>query len=233
MKRTRVHLGAAAAIVAAALTCVSGCSAPDGGSADAKPSGSAEAAADKADKTVAREPQACRGGTYTWFNMQDRSVLNGLADPQRVARGSGKMTKLTEPVRRLRTDQASVVSQGPSLDPKQVLFALSTHLGFTEKGDDPDMGSGLSEPGEYAEIDPGGGEASGSHRTVRLISYSFVRLVETDFRYTCGSGEGRRTTTGHVVTWPSSGGGLISCEEPLDKKASAAAHEAFRLSCPA
>ncbi|MEU2026709.1 hypothetical protein ABZ565_31820 [Streptomyces sp. NPDC016469] len=230
MKRTRVHLGAAAAIVAAALACVSGCSAADGGSTDAKPTGSARAAADK---TVAREPQACRGGTYTWFNMQDRSVLNGLADPQRVTGGSSKMTKLTEPVRRLRTDQASVVSQGSRVDPKQVLIALSTHLGFTEKDDDPEMGSGLGEPGEYAEIDSGGGEASGSARTVRLVSYSFVRLVETDFRYTCGSGEDRRTTTGHVVTWPSSGGGLISCEEPLDKKASTAAHEAFRLSCPA
>ncbi|NEC69220.1 hypothetical protein G3I41_32255 [Streptomyces sp. SID9727] len=114
-----------------------------------------------------------------------------------------------------------------------MLFALGVHLGLVEKGDDPEMGSGLAEPGEYAPVDPGGGEAGGSGRTLRLVYYSFISLVQTDYRYTCGSGEGRKTTTGHVVTWRNSGGGLVSCEEPLGKEASAAGHEAFRLSCPA
>lgn len=232
MKRTRVHLARAAAIVAAALACVGGCSAPDGGSADPKPARSprAEAAADQA---VAQEPRACRGGTYNWFNLQDRSVLNGLAAPQRIPGRTKKMIKLTEPVRRLRTDQASLVSEGPRPDERQVLFALAVHIGFAEEGDDPETGTGLAEPGEYAPVDTGGGEFGDTDRTVRLASFSFVRLVETDFRYTCGSGEGRETTTGHVVTWRSSGGGLVTCEEPLDKDSSAAAHEAVRLSCAA
>ncbi|MCX0245816.1 hypothetical protein [Streptomyces drozdowiczii] len=230
MKRTRAVTTAAVMMAAGLL--VGGCtSTPHDGAADEPaPAGSSKAAADK---TVAREQRACRGGTYTWFNLRDQSVLNGLAAPQRIPGKSHTMVKLTEPVRRLRTDQASLDFQGPRPDQREVLFALSVRLGFAEKDEDPEAGSGLAEPGQYAEIDSGGGEVGASGRTLRLAYFSFVRLVETDFRYTCGSGGGRRATTGHVVTWGSSGGGLISCEEPLDRTASAAAHEAFRLSCPA
>ncbi|WP_202540976.1 hypothetical protein [Streptomyces sp. SID2563] len=231
MKRTRVHLGAAAAIVAAALTCVSGCSSTDGGTTDAKPSGPAKAEAAEADQAVAREPRACRGGTYTWFNLRKHSVLNGLADPQRITGKPGEPVKLTEPMRRLRTDQASLDTQGPRLDPQEVLFALGVHIGFADKDEDPEDAAGLAEPGEYAPVEGGGGEISGMNGAV-LVDFSSLQLVETDFQYTCGSGERRERTTGHVVTWTSSSLGELRCGVPLPRKASAAAHEALRLSCP-
>ncbi|RAJ67874.1 hypothetical protein K388_00617 [Streptomyces sp. KhCrAH-43] len=230
MKRIRVHIAGAAAIAAAALVCVGGCSAPDGGSADAKPAGSPRAGSE-ADLAVAREPKACRGGTYTWFNLEKRSVLNGLTDPQCVEGKPGEPVKMTEPMRRLRTDRASLETQGPRLDPQEVLFALSVHIGFADKGDDPGDGSGLGEPGEYAPVEGGGGEISGMNGAV-LVDFSSLQLVETDFRYTCGSGERRERTTGHVVTWTYSSTGELRCGVPLPRDASAAAHEAVRLSCP-
>ncbi|WNI22672.1 hypothetical protein [Streptomyces sp. ITFR-16] len=212
--------------VAGLLTATSGCtSAPDAPKAAASPS-TAGAPAGSAEPVSAPRERACEGGTYTWFNEQSLFVLNGVSDVQRV---TGKRTKLTEPVRRLRTDQASVEAVGPRLDSRDVLFALSVRLGFADKGGDPQDGSGLGEPGTYAPLDEGGGEVGG--HTARLVNFSFVKLVETDFRYTCGSGKGQEPTTGHVVTWGNSGGGVVDCDEALPKDASAAAHEAVRLSC--
>ncbi|WP_240799384.1 hypothetical protein [Streptomyces sp. A0958] len=161
--------------------------------------------------------------------MQKHSVLNGVTDVQRISAKGDKMVRMTKPMRRLRTDQASLESDDPKLDPHAVLFALGVHLGLADKGDDPQDWSGLGEPGAYAPLDEGGGEAGGIDAP--LVNFSGVTLVETDFRYTCGSGMNRESTTGHVLTWSSSGGGTLSCDEPLSKKASAAAHEARRLSC--
>ncbi|MFJ7629468.1 hypothetical protein ACIQZN_23525 [Streptomyces sp. NPDC097595] len=222
MKRTRVHIGAAAAIVAAALACVSGCSSTDGGTTDAKPAGSPKAEAEQA---VAREPQACRGGTYTWFNMRQNWVINGVAEAQSLT-GSARVTK---PIRRLRTDPASVVTEGVDLDPDLVLHSLGTKLGLVSADDDPKEGSALGEPGTYAPLDEPLGQVSGLKGSVRLVSYSYFKLIETDFRYTCAGGGD--PVVGHVSTWGPSGGGAVNCDEALSKDASAAAHEAVKLSC--
>ncbi|WNI34054.1 hypothetical protein [Streptomyces sp. ITFR-6] len=232
MKRTRALGYATAVLVAGILAGTSGCgSTPDDRNTSRKPeqAGAPTAGQAGAEQVAASQQRACEGGTYTWFNLQKHDVLNGVTEVQRV---TAEPTKLTAPMRRLRTDRASLESDGPALDPHAVFFALDTRLGLTEKGeelDDTSGWSGLGEPGAYAPLAEGGGEFSGL--AARLVSYSFVKLVEADFRYACGSGEGREPTTGHVLTWIVDGEGTLNCDEPLTKGTSAPAHEAERLSC--
>ncbi|WP_328902132.1 hypothetical protein OHR86_21405 [Streptomyces sp. NBC_00441] len=222
MKRTRAVTTAAVMMAAGLL--IGGCTSTphDGTADDPAPAGSSERAADQA---AAREPQACRGGTYTWFNMRQNWVINGVAEAQSVT-GSGRVTK---PVRRLRTDPASVVTEGADLDPDLVLHSLGTKLGLVSADDDPKGGSALGEPGTYAPLDEPLGQVSDVKGTVRLVSFSYFKLIETDFRHTCAGGG--KPVIGHVSTWGPSGGGAVNCDEPLGKDASAAAHEAVKLSC--
>ncbi|MYX66390.1 hypothetical protein GTW90_13860 [Streptomyces sp. SID8373] len=220
-----MHIAGAAAIAAAALVCVGGCSAPDGGSADAKPAGSPRAGSE-ADLAVAREPKACRGGTYTWFNLRQDWMINGVTEAQSLTRSA----RVTKPIRRLRTDPASVVTEGADLDPDLVLHSLGTKLGLVSADDDPKGGSALGEPGTYAPLDEPLGQAGDLKDGVRLVSFSFFKLIDADFRYTCAGGG--QPIIGHVSTWGPSGGGAVNCDETLGKDASAAAHEAVRLSCP-
>ncbi|MGC4944611.1 hypothetical protein ACLQ2N_00130 [Streptomyces sp. DT224] len=221
MKRTRAVT--TAAVMTAGLL-IGGCtSTPDDRTAgDPAPAASSKGTADQA---AAREPQACRGGTYTWFNLRQNWVINGVAEAQSVT-GSGRVTK---PVRRLRTDPASVVTEGVDLDPDLVLHSLGTKLALVSADDDPKEGSALGEPGTYAPLDEPLGQVSDVKGTVRLVSFSYFKLIETDFRYTCAGGG--KPVVGHVSTWGPSGGGAVNCDEPLGKDASAAAHEAVKLSC--
>ncbi|WP_326738510.1 hypothetical protein [Streptomyces sp. NBC_01022] len=229
MKRTRAFTCAAAVLVAGLLAGASGCSStPEDTGAKPKPTGSPTAAQTGAEQVSAPEERACKGGTYTWFNLRKVSVLNGVTKAQRV---TPEGTELTAPMQRLRTDQASLETEGPRLDSHAVFFALSMRLGFAEKGDeldDPASWSGLGEPGAYVPLGESGGEFSGLGAD--LVSYSFAKLVEADFRYSCGSGGDREPTIGHVSTWIVTGEGALACKEPLPKDA-AAAHEAKRLSC--
>ncbi|MEW1687649.1 hypothetical protein ACIQOF_29745 [Streptomyces sp. NPDC091265] len=228
MERTRAFTAAVAVLAAAILAGAGGCtSAADGPGASEKPRAAGEPTAAAATERIsAPEDRACKGGTYTWFNTRRVPVLNGVTDFQRVTVES---TKLTEPMQRLRTDQASLESDGPRPDPRTVLFALSVHLGFSEKRDDPGDGSPLGKPGTYAPVDEGGGKVSG--HSGRIVSYSSVSLIDTDFRHTCGHGAKQPPTVGHVTTWSAAGGGVLDCDEPLDKNSSDPAHEAERLSC--
>ncbi|WP_107063524.1 hypothetical protein [Streptomyces sp. NRRL B-24720] len=226
MKRTL------AAVVAAAVmaTGVSACTSSDGTTREQpRPEGSATAARTGKGNVPVTEsrPRPCKGGTYTWFNTQRRWVLNGVTEPQHFT--GAKVAEFTVPMRRLRTDMASVRTEGTggtSQDDEAVLLALGVHLGLAETGDET---SGLAEPGEYAPVDKAGGEYSGA--AGRLVEFSSLQLIETDFRHSCGRGRQRQHTVGHVVNWTSSGGGDIACETPLPERASAAAREAVRLSC--
>ncbi|MFB8084027.1 hypothetical protein [Streptomyces sp. NPDC055992] len=223
MKRTRAVTAAAVMIVAGILT--GGCTSAPHDRAAESPATTGPTRAGT-DRTAAREPEACRGGTYTWFNLRQESVINGVAEAQSLT-GSGRVTK---PIRRLRTDPASVVTEGVDLDPDLVLHSLGTKLGLVSADDDPKGGSALGEPGTYAPLDEPLGQVSDVKGSVRLVSFSFFRLIDADFRYTCAGGG--RPVIGHVSTWGSSGGGAVNCDETLSKDASAAAHEAVRLSCP-
>ncbi|MFJ7942632.1 hypothetical protein ACIQ6K_03010 [Streptomyces sp. NPDC096354] len=223
MKRTLAAVAAAAVMA----TGVSACTSSDGTTREKpRPEGSATAARTGKGNVPVTEsgPRPCKGGTYTWFNTQRRWVLNGVTEPQHFTGAEG--AEFTEPMRRLRTDMASVRTEGTSQDDDAVLLALGVHLGLAEEGDET---SGLGEPGEYAPVDNAGGEFGGA--AGHLVEFSSVQLIETDFRHSCGRGKQRQRTVGHVVNWTSSGGGEITCETPLPEQASAAAREALRLSC--
>ncbi|WP_392751724.1 hypothetical protein [Streptomyces sp. LN590] len=227
MKRTLAAVAAAAVMA----TGVSACTSSDGTTrGKPRPEGSPTAARTGKGNVPATEsrPRPCKGGTYTWFNTQRRWVLNGVTEPQHVTGAEG--AKFTEPMRRLRTDMASVRTEGiggTSQDNDAVLLALGIHVGLAEKGDDA---SSLGEPGEYAPVEnASGGRISGA--VGHFVEFSSVQLIETDFRHSCGHGKQREQTVGHVVSWTAAGGGDLRCETPLTKRASAAAREAVRLSC--
>ncbi|MEU2026265.1 hypothetical protein ABZ565_29550 [Streptomyces sp. NPDC016469] len=219
MKRTRAVTTAAVMMAAGLL--IGGCTSTPGdrGADDPAPARSSAATADEA---VAREPQACRGGTYTWFNLRQDWVINGVADAQHVTTRSARVAK---PIRRLRTDPVTVETEGA----EAVLHALGARVGLVSADDDPAEGSGLGEPGTYAPLDEPLGRLSDLRSSARLVSFSYFKLIETDFRYTCAGGG--QPVVGHVSTWGPSGGGAVNCDEPLGKDASSAAREAVRLSC--
>ncbi|WP_329614093.1 hypothetical protein OG244_13490 [Streptomyces brevispora] len=226
MKRTRAFTRVAGLLVAGLLTGVSGCSTPpDDPGASGRPE-QAGSSTPRTERVSAPRERACRGGTYTWFNMQSHSVLNGVTDAQRV---TTEPTKLSEPMQRLRTDQASLEAEGPGLDSRTVLFALGVRLGLVAQGDDPEGWAELGEPGSYAPLDAGGGEVSG--HGARLVNFSAVTIIDADFRYACEGDEDREPTVGHLSTWGTTISGTLECGEPLPKDASAAAREAERLSC--
>ncbi|MFI5628357.1 hypothetical protein ACIA8E_03005 [Streptomyces sp. NPDC051664] len=227
MKRTLAAVAAAAVMA----TGMSACTSSDGSTREKpRPEGSPTAArTGKGNLPVTESrPRPCKGGTYTWFNTQRRWVLNGVTEPQHVTGSEG--AKFTEPMRRLRTDMASVRTEGTggtSQDNDAVLLALGVHVGLAEKGDDT---SSLGEPGEYAPVEnASGGRISGV--VGHFVEFSSVQLIETDFRHSCRHGKQPEQTVGHVVSWTAAGGGDIRCETPLTKHASAAAREAVRLSC--
>ncbi|MGW6098939.1 hypothetical protein ACWFRK_32375 [Streptomyces sp. NPDC055157] len=226
MKRTL----AAVAVAAVMATGVSACTSSDGTTREKPRSDGSPTAARTGEGNVPvteSRSRPCKGGTYTWFNTRRRWVLNGVTEPQHLTAAKG--TEFTKPMSRLRTDMASVRTEGTdgtSPDNDAVLLALGVHLGLAEKGDET---SGLAEPGEYAPVDNAGGEFSGA--VGHLVEFSSVQLIETDFCHSCGPGKQREQTVGDVVNWTSSGGGDIRCETPLTKHVSAAAREAVRLSC--
>ncbi|WNO66896.1 hypothetical protein RPQ02_25330 [Streptomyces sp. AM2-3-1] len=155
-------------------------------------------------------------------------MLDEVAEPRHVTGAEG--AEFTEPMRRLRTDTASVRTEltgGTSQGNDAVLLALGIHVGLVEKGDDTSF---PAEPGEYAPAEnAGGGGISGA--VGHLVEIGSVQLIETDLRHSCGHGKRREQTVGHVVSRTTAGGGDIRCETPLTKHASAAAREAVRLSC--
>ncbi|MER7723913.1 hypothetical protein [Streptomyces sp. NPDC096323] len=234
MKRTRAFSRAVGVLVAGLLTGTSACSpTPDdpGTGAKPKPAGSPATGQTGAEQVAAPQERACKGGTYTWFNLQRHYVLNGVSDAQTL---NAKGAELTKPMRRLRTDQASLESDGPRLDSKAVFYALSVRLGLVDEGEDSghlDDWSTLGEPGSYAPLDEDGGWTS-SAAPVRLVSFSGFEKVDADFRYTCKGGKDREPTVGHVSTWGRNLSGAINCEEPLPEASSRpVAREAVRLSC--
>ncbi|MGY5031765.1 hypothetical protein ACWC9U_12770 [Streptomyces sp. 900116325] len=134
MKRTP------AAVVAAAVmaTGVSACTSSDGTTREMpRPEGSATAARTGKGNVPVTEsrPRPREGGTCTWFDTQRRWVLNGVTEPQHFTGAKG--AEFTVPMRRLRTDMASVRTEGTggtSQDDDAVLLALGVHLGLAERG---------------------------------------------------------------------------------------------------
>ncbi|MET9470967.1 hypothetical protein ACFYWN_03110 [Streptomyces sp. NPDC002917] len=141
MKRTP----AAVAVVAGMATGVSVCASSDGTTREQPRSDGSPTAARTGKGNVPvteSRPRPCKGGTYTWSDTRRRRVLDGGTEPQHLTAAEG--ARFTQPMRRLRTDMASVRTEGTdgtSPDNDAVLLALGVHLGPAEIGG-RDVGAG-------------------------------------------------------------------------------------------
>ncbi|MFI8002944.1 hypothetical protein [Streptomyces sp. NPDC086010] len=63
--------------------------------------GTAACTSERGEPFGAAEPRrdaACGNGTCTWFNVDQREVLTGVADKQHVGRGGGRLTRELRPL---------------------------------------------------------------------------------------------------------------------------------------
>ncbi|MER5203489.1 hypothetical protein [Streptomyces sp. NPDC002825] len=208
MKITKTGLSACA--VAALLTGTAGCTDQAGGTA-----------AERATRAIGT---ACANGTYTWFDVDTREVLTGVAERQKLGEGGGALTHRLSP---LHTPVTAVTyEKGPRVDAEATLRSLGAHIG------DPDATGG----GDYGFADvhrPGPGLRSGTTSVDgagTFVDFSWVRQVVADFRYTCGNG---KQAVGRAISWTTDGSGVVECSTTLTnaKPDEAAAAEAARLSC--
>ncbi|GHJ92381.1 hypothetical protein SNE510_19000 [Streptomyces sp. NE5-10] len=209
----RKHGGRLAAVCAlAALLAGTAACTSDG---DARPAAT-QRPAGAAKSTVAT---ACADGTFAWINVEQRDVLTGVAAPQRLGKGGGR---LTNPMRSLHTPRTEATTEtGPKVDAAAALRSLGRHVGGA--GED----AGFSEVGRSA---PGvEGRPTSLDGPGTIVEYAFVREVVADFRYTCPDA---RASTGRATGWMVDGTGLLDCDEPVRSlEDSRPARAAARLSC--
>ncbi|MFD4371205.1 hypothetical protein [Streptomyces sp. NPDC058486] len=164
-------------------------------------------------------PTACSGGTYTWFNVERRDVLTGVAEKETLGKGGGRLTRA---IARLHSPRTAVTMEtGPAVDAAAALRSLGAHIGGG--GED----SSFAEAGRTApDLDPGITDVQGAGT---IVQYSFVRLATGDFRYSCPGG---KPSAGRATSWIVDGTGILDCDEPAKVlKDSAPGRDAARLSC--
>ncbi|KUO21949.1 hypothetical protein AQJ91_06455 [Streptomyces dysideae] len=149
--------------------------------------------------------EACTDGTYTWSGVQRSEKLTELADPiffeKTTASYSAKLKRVDDTVYR---PTVSVPPKG--VDAAGVIKALGRHLKVEEPLADPTETYGLEDE-HYFE------SATGDHKGA-YYAWGYIKLVDADFTYTCGSGE---PIKGHVRTWDGTGSGFLPCaSEPSD-----------------
>ncbi|MFH9725679.1 hypothetical protein ACH4M4_22340 [Streptomyces sp. NPDC017254] len=178
-------------------------------------------AADVARHTV---DTACRGGSYTWFDIDRRDVLTGVGQKQRIGKGGGPLTNRLSPLRTPAT--AVTFEKGPRADPDATLSSLGDHIGETNATDGDGYG--------FADVRRPAPELVSNTTTVSdagtYVEYAWVRQITGDFQYTCG---GKRAA-GRAIGWTTDGSGILECSTPIDiAVAGEPAPEAARLSCGA
>ncbi|MBT2489234.1 hypothetical protein J7E96_12010 [Streptomyces sp. ISL-96] len=123
IRQTCLSACAVAALLAGTAACTS-----DGGEPTGKGSRAAGAAPVSAGTT------ACEDGTYAWFNLDQRDVLTGVAEKQKLGKGGGKLTHKLAP---LHTPRVAVTfEKGARVDAKAALRSLGVHIGDTDTADD-------------------------------------------------------------------------------------------------
>jgi hypothetical protein len=216
MKRGLTTALAALAITVGAVGCTSG------GEDDKPADGSA-----KSNAQVKRaSEETCDDGTYTWFNVSQRSALTHMERGKHVEKGQKIDTEEVEEVARY---TRSVRTDGADLPPKAVIRALAEHLKLSDHlvGDGRDSGASTTKYDPSVASGERKVEASG-----RYVPAREVDLVEADFRYSCeGAGFENAAVSGHVVTWHVPTLFFVACGEKLDRKALDGDREAARLGC--
>ncbi|MFF3838048.1 hypothetical protein [Streptomyces sp. NPDC001930] len=179
-------------------------------------------------KAAAATPAAgttCKGGTYSWFNVDKRDVLTGVAEKEKVSRKGARLTHKLAP---LHTPRTAVTFEKGSRegDAKAALRSLAVLIGEA-KADDPGASRAFSDVRRPApDINSGSTSIDG---VGTIVQYAWVEQVTADFRYVCGSG---KPVTGRATSWVIDGTGLVSCSTPIkDAKEGEPALTAARLSC--
>jgi hypothetical protein len=188
----------------------------DGGSPDR--SGTATAGA-----------RACADGTFTWSGVTRRDRLTGVSEVQRTGDGGGTLENRLE---RVYMPGPSVEAAGPAVSAAEVLYSLGRKVGEIDS-DAPTLAKDHSGT-TYSFADPKATAPaldSGFSRVDEaglFVTYSGVREVAGDFRYSCPGG---RPTTGHARNDTGHLNGILSCDETVGKNALAL--QAARRSCAA
>ncbi|MGW7054788.1 hypothetical protein [Streptomyces sp. NPDC054887] len=169
---------------------------------------------------------ACRNGTYTWFNVDKRDVLTGVAEKQELGKGGGR---LTHALTALHTPRVAVTfEKGPKVEAEAVLRSLGVHMGEMDAPDSTNVESVAFTDLRRSAPDLNSG-ATSVHGAGTFAEFAWVRQVTADFQYACGAGERVR---GRATNWLVEGSGVVECSEEV-KKAGAGepAVAAARISC--
>ncbi|WP_329621971.1 hypothetical protein OG357_17100 [Streptomyces sp. NBC_01255] len=168
---------------------------------------------------------ACANGTYTWFNVDKRDVLTGVAEKQKLGKGGGELTHKPAPLHTPRT--TVTFEKGPRVGAAAALRSLGAHIA------DTDAVYGDGDAYEFAnvrrsapDLTAGGTRVDGAGT---FVDYRWVRQVTADFLYTCADG---KRAAGRATSWFIHGSGLLECAEPVrDAKEGDPILVAARMSC--
>ncbi|MFE5591012.1 hypothetical protein [Streptomyces sp. NPDC056549] len=209
MRITRIGLSVCgvAVLLAGAVACTD-----EGGAAPARTT-----------KATGATGAPCANGTYTWFNVDKRDVLTGVAAKQKLGKGGGTLTNRIEPLHTPLT--AVTFEKGPRADVKATLRSLGARIG--------DSDAALGDVYDFADVhravprnEPNSTVVEGPGE---IVEYTWVREITGDFRYTCGSGE---PAVGRAVGWDTDGSGILECSTSVPKmKPGQPLLEAARMSC--
>ncbi|MCB8901207.1 MULTISPECIES: hypothetical protein [unclassified Streptomyces] len=210
IKKTVLSACAVAAVLAGTAACTS-----DGEGPGVKASAAPTAAADT----------TCKNGAYSWFNVDKRDVLTGVAEKEKVSR---KGTRLTHKLATLHTPRTAVTFEQGSRagNAKAVLRSLAVLIGEADPDD-----HGVST--EFTNVRRAAPDINNGSTTIdgvgTIVHYAWVEQVTADFRYTCGGG---KPVTGRATGWVIDGSGILECSTPIkDAKEGEPALTAARLSC--
>ncbi|MFE6161872.1 hypothetical protein ACFQ7F_23515 [Streptomyces sp. NPDC056486] len=164
-------------------------------------------------------PHACKGGTYSWSDVRQKSTLTGLAKPVTVQRKASSYTADIDPLKGARrTVTFTTLSEG--LEAKTAITSLGKHIGSRQP---------LAPLGEEIGDKPLTIEdASGDMRPGAYFAWSYADVVEANFAYRCGDADPAR---GHIVTWSGTGISYLPCFR-RNGDADAASLAAALKSCP-
>ncbi|WP_328947369.1 hypothetical protein OG259_41415 (plasmid) [Streptomyces sp. NBC_00250] len=224
MKIRRISLSAYAvvALLTGTVACTAGGGAADSGAASGEAASGEAASGGPAKKAQLAVDTACENGTYTWFNVDKRDVLTGVAEKQKLGKGGGKLTNRLSTLHTPRT--AVTFEKGPRVDAEAALRSLGSHIGERDEIDNDDYGFAdvrrpAPQPATTTSVSGAG----------TFVDFAFVRQVTADFRYTCGNGE---LATGRAISWTGDGAGVVECSTSVENvKAGEPVLEAARLSC--
>jgi hypothetical protein len=148
--------------------------------------------------------EACADGTYAWSGIRREQRLTALSEPIRFKKKTDRYTSRLEAVGDT-VYRPSVTGTPEGAGAAGVIKALGRHLKVQEPLAGPSEKE-VPEEDHYFEVATGDLEGA-------YYAWGYVRLVEADFTYTCGSGERAK---GRVRTWEGTGSGFLPCSEPSD-----------------